>query len=269
MTTQQTERKESRVNFAFKLIGNLKHDNKLFDRTCPNCKGMYSSYEYTNCPKCNAALTYIMTNNGDKSRAMAISEGTLGLCFGPKQEEKDAKAIKNRKNGLHPVYRFKRFCFADDNGVLGVPLDHLRMKSGTQVELTIINHQLIPSGPFNTKKHGPSIELMALIYDDQGYGDTITVLRDAPAARAAKIPINVDANGSPRPASVEGMQDEIAALEQRITAMKAAAVAQPAVQPAAQLPVVDNTAAVAEIPEPAFEETVITDDAIDPFGGAS
>ena len=36
------------VNYAFKIVGNLGHDNKLFDRTCSACrKGMYSSRQYS------------------------------------------------------------------------------------------------------------------------------------------------------------------------------------------------------------------------------
>ncbi|KKL06286.1 hypothetical protein LCGC14_2597530, partial [marine sediment metagenome] len=123
------------TTYALRIVGNLGHDNKLFDRTCQHCKGAYSSYIISTCPKCSAPLVYITTDAG---KPMAISEGTVYLSQGPKTEERDRKAISNRKNGLTPLYRFKIFAFADDNGVLGVPKDHQNMRSGAQVEVTIV-----------------------------------------------------------------------------------------------------------------------------------
>ena len=32
------------TTYALRIVGNLGHDNKLFDRTCQQCKGAYSSY---------------------------------------------------------------------------------------------------------------------------------------------------------------------------------------------------------------------------------
>ena len=60
--------------FALKIVGYLGHDNKLFDRTCSKCGGMYSSKITQICPKCGQALVYILTAKG---KAMAISEGTI------------------------------------------------------------------------------------------------------------------------------------------------------------------------------------------------
>lgn len=279
MTTQKTE---GRVNFAMKVIGNLMHDNHLFDRTCPNCKGMYSSYVTNTCPKCGSALTYITTNDG-QNKPMAISEGTLAVCFGPKQEAKDRKATENRKQGLFELIRFKRFSFADDNGTLALPKDHHRMKKGAQVEVTIINHKPIYSGPFNTKKYGSTIECMLLIFDDQGYGDTVKVLRNSKAI-AANMSVPVDANGHPLPVDVTNIKDEIAQMEQRIAAMKAqmAGTASPAAQTATQVSAQSEVEASATetmvqpspemmeaMDEPAFEDNVTTDTSADPFEGAS
>lgn len=269
-----TQKTESRVNFAMKIVGNLMHDNHLFDRTCPSCSGMYSSFKTANCPKCGAVLTFITTNDGN-NRAMSISEGTLGICFGPKQEEKDAKAIKNRKNGLTPLYRFKRFSFADDNGAMALPKDHHRMKMGAQVEITIINHQVIPSGPFNTKKHGPTVEFMLMIFDDQGYGDKVVILKDAQAI-ANNVPVNVDDHGQPTPVDVTGINQEIAALELRVATIKAAAIAQIASAEAAietrVQPSPEMMEAIAQMDGIPFEDESVTTDSeneVDVFDGAS
>ncbi len=265
MTTEQ--KKKNRVNFAMRVVGNLLHDNKLFNRTCPSCRGMYSSYETGVCPKCNSALMYITTNDGT-NRAMAISEGTLGLCFGPKQEAKDAKSIKNRKNGLTPLYRFKRFSFADDNGVLAMPKDHHRMKSGTQVEITIVNHQVVPAGPFQTTKHGATVEFMLLVFDDQGYGDKVEVLRDSPAVQN-NMPVNVDGAGQPLPVDTSDINAMVAAMTLQIEQLKAVVQGTTtAPQPAAQTAATSAEEIVANMDEPPFEESAATA-SMDVFDGAS
>ncbi len=264
------QKTESRVNYAFKIIGNLKHDNHLFDRTCPSCKGMYSSFERANCPKCGAVLTFITTNDSN-NRAISISEGTLGICFGPKQEADDDKSIKNRKNGLHPVYRFKRFSFADDSGAMALPKDHHRMKKGAQVEITIINHQVVPSGPFNTKEYGPSVEFMALIYDDKKFGrnDTLVVLKDAQAI-ANNVPVNVGPDGQALPIDTSTIAGQIAAMETQIATMKAQISATPTAQATGQ-PATGELEATAAMDDVPFDESVTSDSdsEVDVFDGAS
>ncbi len=202
------------TTYALRIVGNLGHDNKLFDRTCQQCKGAYSSYIVNLCPKCSAPLVYITTDAG---KPMAISEGTIYLSQGPKTEAKDRKAISNRKNGLTPLYRFKTFAFADENGVLGVPKDHQNMKSGAQVEVTIINHQAIPCGPFVTEKYGQTIEMMLLVYERDG--DMVKILRGAQAAEAT-TPVQVNTTGAIVPTSVEGINAELALLDQKIALLK-------------------------------------------------
>ncbi len=257
------------TTYALRIVGNLGHDNKLFDRTCPQCKGAYSSYLVNTCPKCGTALTYITTDAG---KPMAISEGTIYLSQGPKTEERDKKAISNRKNGLTPLYRFKIFSFADENGVLGVPKDHQNMRAGAQVEVTIVNHQAIPSGPFVTKKHGQTIEMMLLVYEDNG--DTVKILRGATADKAT-TPVQVNAAGAIVPTSTEEINAELVLLDQKIALLKKLAdnVAQnPVVTAIPNNTVVTNgdandaIQAVAEMEEPPFEPN---ETETDPFADAS
>ncbi len=257
------------TTYALRIVGNLGHDNKLFDRTCPQCKGAYSSYLVNTCPKCGTALTYITTEDG---KPMAISEGTVYLSQGPKTEERDKKAISNRKNGLTPLYRFKMFSFADENGVLGVPKDHQNMKSGAQVEVTIVNHQAIPCGPFVTQKGGQTVEMMLLIYEDNG--DTVKILRQAEADKVT-TPVQVNTAGAVVPTSTEEINAELILLNQKIALLKKLA------NSVAQNPVVtivpDNTVvvngntddmmrAVADMEEPPLDSD---EGETDPFAAAS
>ena len=269
MTNQTAVATKYNTTYALRIVGNLGHDNKLFDRTCQHCKGAYSSYIINTCPKCSAPLVYITTDGG---KPMAISEGTIYLSQGPKSEERDKKAITNRKNGLTPLYRFKTFAFADENGVLGVPKDHQNMKAGAQVEVTIINHQAIPCGPFITKKHGQTIEMMLLIYEDNG--DTVKILRGAQAAEAT-TPVQVNTAGAIVPTSTKAIDAELVLLDAKIKALKAAAkvAANPQMQTATAV-VPDNTMqAVSEMEEPPFnmEEPPFDPDETetDPFTAAS
>ncbi|KKN32271.1 hypothetical protein LCGC14_0815510 [marine sediment metagenome] len=257
------------TTYALKIVGNLGHDNKLFDRTCVQCHGAYSSYIVNTCPKCSAPLVYITTEDG---KPMAISEGTIYLSQGPKTEARDRKAIANRKNGLTPTYRFKMFSFADENGVLGVPKDHQNMKSGAKVEVIVVNHQAIPCGPFVTKKFGQTIELMLLIYEDNG--DTVKILRQAEADKVT-TPVQVNTAGAVVPTDVASINAELVLLDQKIAALKklANAVAQnPVVTTVPDNTVVDNgdtngmMQAVADMEEPPLSPD---ESETDPFAAAS
>lgn len=273
MTNTQAVETKYNTNYALRIIGNLGHDNKLFDRTCPQCKGAYSSYIINTCPKCGTPLTYITTDAG---KPMAISEGTIYLSQGPKTEERDRKAIANRRNGLTPLYRFKTFAFADDNGVLGVPKDHQNMKSGAKVEVTIINHQAIPSGPFVTKRYGQTIELMLMVYEQEG--DTVKILHTAEADRVS-TPVQVNTAGAVMPTDTTAINAEIDAINMRIEALKrAAAVTSENPQVQTNVPnnvvVTDDTMqVVAEMDSPPFEDDgdpgAVSDESLDPFQAAS
>jgi len=217
------------VNYAFKIVGNLGHDNKLFDRTCPACrKGMYSSRKYSRCPKCGGALGYLTNAEG---KAIAISEGTVYPAFGPVQEKNDAMAISKRKNGMPIKYRFKMFSFIDEHGVLIPPADHDRCRSGARVEIMIMRHQPVPSwfmgkddnNP-NSKTKVPWVEWMLPIYTNTPYNDYVKVLTDQEYA-SKTVSHNINPDGSPAPiANIDAAIDD---LEARIAAIKAARSSQP------------------------------------------
>ena len=213
------------VNYAFKIVGYLGHDNKLFDRTCPGCKGMYSSHELSNCPKCGLLLTYLTSPDG---KALAISEGTVYPAFGPKQDKRDADAITNRTNGMFPVYRFKLFSFMDDYGVLVPPAEHSRCRKGAKVEILTMNHQLVPSW-FLAKDKTPKVELLIMVYTN--YGDSIKVLTEQEYAnKVVYHPLNPD--GTPAPLATGGnaqaeIQAKLAVLQARIDELQGVTASVP------------------------------------------
>ncbi len=257
--------------FAFKVIGHLGHDNKLFDRTCADCRGMYSSRITQVCPKCNKQLVVTTTKSG---KPMAISEGTIYPSFWNKRKAQDAQAIGNRKNGMMPMYRFKVFSFADDNGILAPPTDHHRMLSGAKVEILIINHNLIPSW-YQTKNKEPMVELMIQVYPH--FGDHVKVLA-APKSADASTMVPQDAAGNPVLPDVSHMQGEIDRLNAKIAAMEGTAPAPQSI-PTTGTPVAQAAAtAAAEMPFAAVDGGINpseaadvtsnpSDDTVDPFAG--
>jgi len=220
--------KKVKVNFAVKMVGFLAHDNNLFDTTCPNCKGMYSSFDTSACPKCGAALVYLTTKNG---HAMSISEGTIFPAIGD-QEDKDATDIGKRKNGLLPRYRFKTFGFATDAGAPPLPDNHMRMKKGALVEIVMIDHQFITSW-FQSKK-GPMVEMMAMVLAYKG--DSANVLRDPKVVAEATVAQAVLPDGTLVPVDTTLKADgtvvaekdaQIEALKAQIATMQGAGTAVP------------------------------------------
>ena len=206
------ENKEKKsVNYAFKIVGYLGHDNKLFDRTCPACKGMYSSQITDVCPKCGQKLTYITNAEG---KAMSISEGTIYPSFGPKQEARDAQAVTSRKNGMSPIYRFKLFSFIDEQGVLVPPQFHSSCLKGAKVEVLVMNHQLVPSW-FQTKEKVVRVELMLPVYAN--YGDTFNVLT---AAQYANKVVSHEVKPDGSPAELVDANQRIAELEHQLAEAK-------------------------------------------------
>lgn len=210
------------VNYAFKIVGFLGHNNNIFDRVCEGeCKRMYFSREHPDntCPNCGGKLTYIRSAD---NVPMSVSEGTIYPAFGPKQESHDLDAIIRRKNGMRPVYRFKMFNFMDEHGFLDAPEEHSRCKRGAKVEIVTVNHQLVPS-LFETKpKDGsPSelrVELLIMLYEN--YGDRIKILTDAEYSDKTH-PYSVYKDGTPVPLVLDDDDAKIAAMEASIAEIKA------------------------------------------------
>lgn len=251
------------VNYAFKIVGNLAHDNKLFDRTCPTCrKGMYSSRQYTRCPKCGGMLGYLTSGDG---KAISISEGTIYPAFGPKQEKSDANEIARRKNGMPIKYRFKMFNFIDEHGVLTPPAEHDRCRSGAKVEILSMGHQLVPSWFMGKDENNPDsktkipwVELMILIYTGEYYNDYVKVLTTQEYA-SKTVSHNVNPDGTP--AAIAGINDELAALEQRIAAIKAS-------QAEMNAPVTQPEAPENDVPWEAQNAMATNNNSTDPFAYA-
>jgi len=169
---------QRQIHIDFTMDGWLACDNKLFDRTCPSCNGMYSSYEVANCPKCGSQLTFITTAKGS---SMAISEGTFYPCLSQKQTQEAG-------NGIETVYRFKIFSFSDANGVLAPPPEHAFCKKGALVKIRTIGHQIIHR-LFSTGQGVPKVESLFLVW--KNYGDSVKLLQ------GPKVSYQVDANGQP------------------------------------------------------------------------
>jgi len=222
--------KES-ININIIMKGWLAHNNKLFDRTCPQCGGMYSSYETANCPKCGDQLTFITTAKG---KAMSVSEGTFYPCLSTKQKESDLKATQATGNGIEATYRFKMFSFADANGVLAPPQAHGFCHKGSLVEFRVINHQPIYS-LFTTKEGTPKVEVLFLIYEN--YGDSVTLIKRAEVQNHT-VGYQVDTNGNPVPltnqqaaqggnnALIQNLAQQLAAVQQQLNQITANANAQ-------------------------------------------
>jgi len=149
-------------------VGRLLHDNKHFDRTCPRCRGMYSSYTTAQCPKCGAQLVFI-TFGGTP---LAISEGTIELILRPDVVDKFNQAIINGY-AVPTVYRFKLMTFADRQGILTPHHLHKDLRKGTIVKLITYNHPEYLR-IFETRKKITNVENLTLIYNK--FGDTINIL---------------------------------------------------------------------------------------------
>jgi hypothetical protein len=274
-TNTQGVKEQHPINLATKFVGYLGCDNKYFDRTCPSCKGMYSSYETVTCPKCGAQLTFITSGKGIK---MSISEGTIYPAISTKQRDRDAGVTKSQKNGMEPKYRFKLFSFAGDDGALGPHPAHSFCTKGSMVELLVMNHQPIFKWFMGKDENGqdvPKLEVMYLIYDN--YGDKVTHLKGPKQERAATTvlvnPDGTNASMVPADSQIAAVGGDVAgvlsAMKAQIEQMAAqignmpAPQAQPA--PTSQLfPALQQTPQPQPTPQPQSGGV----DPFDPFDGA-
>lgn len=166
------------VNYGFAIVGWMAHDALLFDRNCPKCRQMCSSFEHKVCPnpKCGGELGFIKTPSGTK---MAIMECTLYPNFNDATRQKNAEETKARKGAVPITYRFKAFSFADNDGVLAPPDDFHRMVKGALVSVRMYNHELLVT-PFEKRNGDTGAELMVTVYPQ--FGDIVSILKDGKAA---------------------------------------------------------------------------------------
>ena len=236
------------VNISHRVRGWLAHDNKFFDRTCPQCRGMYSSHEgTTHCPKCNAQLTYITDKRGTP---MGVSEGTFYPVLSQKQKEKDLAITKAKQGGVDRVYRFKMYSFAQGN-VLAPPEAHAFCKKSAMVEIHIVNHQTTLSLFMSKQNQAAMAEEIYHIWEN--YGDSVKLVQ-GPKVHDAVISYPVNADGSAKPVDVGGGQT----IEQMMQTLQNLQRQLDALQPSGELsearPVEQNFAAGAA-------------GAVDPFNG--
>jgi len=173
------------------IIGNLAHDNKLFDSTCSQCGGIYSSKETPTCPRCNKALVPIKAKNG---RAMMVSEGTIYPLMTQDQKDAEAKARSKRKNSMEIVHRFVVMSFADTNTDIALePRIHPYLLKGRQVMIEI-NHNPIISW---FKANDGSIKCEKRLGVLPNSGDFIKLLGKKEAMRNLTIPESPAAQVAP------------------------------------------------------------------------
>jgi len=177
------------------IIGNLAHNNMLFDSTCKQCGGIFSRAKTAVCPRCTNAVVPITAKNG---RAMMVSEGTIYPLATPSQKDADAKSRSKRKNSMEITYRFVVLSFADaTTGVVSEPRIHPYLAKGRQV-MVEINHNPIISH-FTAGDGSTKCEVRLGILSNGG--DTIKLLGKKEAmnnltlpekATAQTVPVGVD-----------------------------------------------------------------------------
>lgn len=235
---------KQKVRIFNQYVGVLGHDNKLFDRTCPNCHGWYDSSRTATCPSCGAALTFLTSKAGKK---MAVSEGTFYPILGD-QEEKDKEQTLAR-GGLLPTYRFKMFSFAGPDEPLIAPVAHMHCRKRAVVKLTIVNHQAMYKS-FNGED-GPHVEIMLPIY--AGFGDKVEVIQDPKevAAYEDSIPAGPDPE----------LQKKMVALQKQIAQLKGQLASQNPVKAAPDTPTVPPDIAHAYPPTELDDNPLFDDEA--------
>ena len=194
------------------IIGNLAHDNLLFDSTCKQCGGIYSRAKTAVCPRCGNAVTPITAKNG---RAMMVSEGTIYPLATQPQKDADAKARSKRKNSMEIIYRFVVLSFADaETGVVSEPRIHPYLAKGRQVMIEI-NHNPIMSW---FKSNDGVMKCEARLGILSNGGDTIRLLGKKEAMSNLTVPESPVANVPQNDAATEKLLTMRAELDKLITA---------------------------------------------------
>lgn len=170
--TQEKKAPTERTRLGFYIEGKLAHDNEYWDKKCPQCGRLYSSYVTSNCTNCGHQLTDILTGSGEK---MGISEGKVYFLQKPEEREQHARQI-NATKAVPIVYRFKLFSFAGANEALTPHPEHMNCKKNSIVTIKVLNHELFAT-PFHTRDGSTQVELMAKVYSR--FGDTIKVIKSS------------------------------------------------------------------------------------------
>ena len=203
------------------IIGNLAHDNKLFNSTCSQCGGIYSRVETPTCPRCNKALVPITAKNG---RAMMVSEGTIYPLATQDQKDAEAKARSKRKNSMEITYRFVVMSFANaETGIVSEPRIHPYLAKGRQIMIEI-NHNPIISW---FKANDGSIKCEVRLGILPNGADSIKLLGKKEAMSNLTIPESPVAQAAP----VGAMNEQLLTMKSQIEAL-INAQSNPAAKPA-------------------------------------
>lgn len=194
------------------IIGNLAHDNKLFDSTCKQCGGIFSRVETAICPRCGNNVVPITAKNG---RAMMVSEGTIYPLTTPDQKDMDAKARSKRKNSMEITYRFVVLSFANaETGVVSEPRIHPYLAKGRQIMIEINHNPIISWFKANDESIKCEVRLGILVNGQ----DTIRLLGKKESMNNLTIPENPAAQISPLAGVDEKLLTMKAELEKMIAA---------------------------------------------------
>jgi ribosomal protein S27AE len=177
--------KDKPLSSYIMMHGYLAHDNKLFDRACPQCgKGGFYSAVTDVCTKCGSRLECIVTEDGTP---MIISEGTFFPIQGDATRKLWEKTIERRR-ASKPTFRFNIVEFMDmKTKRLQPPKDHYKMVKGALIKLVTQNHLWIPKTfPRRDPNAMSGVEEMFQIFPK--YRDTIEVISGPKAAASVVAP---------------------------------------------------------------------------------
>lgn len=198
------------------IIGNLAHDNNLFDSTCKQCGGIYFRAKTPICPKCNQPLVPITAKNG---RAMMVSEGTIYPLATQDQKDAEAKARSKRRNSMEITYRFVILSFANaETGIVSEPRIHPYLARGRQIMIEI-NHNPVISW-FKANDGSIKCEIRMGILPNSG--DFIKLLGKKEAMRNLTLPEPTaqTVQSIPEPGINEKLLDMKAAIDKLIADQK-------------------------------------------------
>jgi len=184
------------------IIGNLAHNNLLFDSTCKQCGGIFNRSKTANCPKCNNPVVPIAAKNG---RAMMVSEGTMYPLATQGQKDADAKSRSKRKYSMEIVYRFVVLSFADaTTGIVSEPRIHPYLAKGRQVMVEINHNPLISH--FTAGDGSTKCEVRLGILSNGG--DTIRLLGKKEAMNNLTLP-----EPTAQTESIPGVDDKLLTMK--------------------------------------------------------
>lgn len=167
---------------------------RVIDRTCPTCKGIYSSNEHSVCPKCNVALVVPMANTTKGVRPYCFTEVVIYPIMSEAYQKAYVDKVQKSK-ALGFSIRLKLWGHYDETNNIVLPDNRTKYLTPKKEILVEINNPPIYS-LFTTKEHKTVIQILHEI----AHGDSIRFVgakdNTAVAAPAQVAP-------APKPAEVK------------------------------------------------------------------